>query len=722
MKFRRIAAAAENWRARRRLAGLPPRRPVIEILHLFVLTSFAVAQPVYDRVGERPAFLSDMGVRPAGIFLFVAAFSLIFPSILGAFVWGVGKLWPGARDPIRSVIVFLLLTVAVAPLVNRVEFLPGWLLIGLTVAAGTIVTGAYFTFQSIRSVVTVATPVIVAFPAIFLLTSPVARHFFFPQQQIQATRWNPVPVVVVVLDELCGMTLMNERHDIDADRFPHFAELGRDSTWFRNATTVFPDTWQAVPAILSGRYPTTRWTPLIADRPQNLFSVVNATGAYELAVFEPVSRMARQPKGGPLSPDASAVSQLCSILPAVGSVLLFQVTPHDLQFRLPEVPRLWFGLHELAKVDRQQRHGVFRYAKSDNRLVQFDHFLDCLDETLQPELYFFHVLLPHIPWCYLPSGRKCIADSERWELLDDLLVADDLFAEQCQQRHLLQLEFVDSQIGRLLDRLRETGLYDNCLLVVTADHGVSFKAGEPRRLVSDGNMPDIMSIPLFIKAPGQQSGTISDRNVESVDILPTIVKFLGIELQLPVDGVSVFDTALPERKEKTLCKQETLGGQAPIKVSASILESSTVPQEIRRRFGAANEPEALFRIGPHPELIGRRIADLPISAESPAELALSRSGSVYTQDPTALVPCYTEGRVVAPPVSTTPVVLAVAVNGIIRATTRTYRFEKYRAHFTAMVPESAFREGKNDVAYYTVTGSSPEFHLTPCIVKDAAAK
>jgi hypothetical protein len=721
MEFRRIAAAAKNLRDRHRLAGSQPRRPVTEIVHLFVLTSFACAQPVYDRVGENPAFLFDMGVRPTGIFLLAAAFSFVLPSILAAFIWGVGKLWPRARDSVHSIVVFLLLTVAVAPLVNRVEYLPGWLLIGLTVATGASATWSYFTFRRVRSVVTVAAPVILAFPAFFLLTSPVARHFFFPQMRIQAARRNPVPVVVVVLDELCGMTLMNERHEIDADRFPHFAELGRGSTWFRNATTVFPDTWQAVPAILSGRYPTTTWTPLTADRPQNLFSVLDATGAYELAIFEPVSRLARQPKGGTLGPDAGALSQFCSMMPALGSVLLFQATPHDLQFCLPEVPPLWFGFHELANVDRQQRHGVFRYAKADDRLAQFDHFLDCLDDSRQPQLDFFHVLLPHIPWCYLPSGRKCIADSERWELLDDALVADDLFAEQCQQRHLLQLEFVDSQIGRLLGRLRDTGLYDKCLLVVMADHGVSFKAGEPRRFITDGNLPDIMSIPLFIKAPGQQSGAINDRNVESVDILPTIAKFLGIELYLPVDGVSVFDTALPERKEKTLCKQETLG-RAPVQVSASILEHSTVPQEIRRRFGAANDPEALFRIGPHPELIGRRVADLPTSAESPTELSLSRSGSEYTHDHSELVPCYIEGRVAAPPVSTTPVVLAVAVNGFIRATTRTYRFDKYRAHFTAMVPESAFHEGRNDVAYYTITGSPHELHLTPCIVKDAASK
>src|SRR5205807_4329605 len=110
--------------------------------------------------------------------------------------------------------------------------LPLWLTIGLTLAAGVVATWAYFRFGRARTVVSVAAPAILIFPAMFLLASPVARHFFFPSQKIETSRWNPVPVVFVVLDELCGATLVNERREIDAERFPHFAELARTSTWF----------------------------------------------------------------------------------------------------------------------------------------------------------------------------------------------------------------------------------------------------------------------------------------------------------------------------------------------------------------------------------------------------------------------------------------------------------------------------------------------------------
>ena len=56
---------------------------------------------------------------------------------------------------------------------------------------------------------------------------------------------------------------------------------------------------------------------------------------------------------------------------------------------------------------------------------------------------------------------------------------------------------------------------DRCLLIVTADHGVSFRAGHSRRLPDAANLSDIASVPLFIKLPGQTEGRVDDRNVES---------------------------------------------------------------------------------------------------------------------------------------------------------------------------------------------------------------
>jgi membrane-anchored protein YejM (alkaline phosphatase superfamily) len=99
---------------------------------------------------------------------------------------------------------------------------------------------------------------------------------------------------------------------------------------------------------------------------------------------------------------------------------------------------------------------------------------------------------------------------------------DEWAVAQIYQRHLLQVRYVDRLVGDLVQRLKQEGLWDRALIVVTADHGVSFRAGSPFKEPDDKNVADIMSVPLFIKLPGQHGGSISDLNVQSIDVLPTI--------------------------------------------------------------------------------------------------------------------------------------------------------------------------------------------------------
>lgn len=701
----------------------PPsvRTQLIECLHLVVLTTFAITQPVFDRMGERPAFFTDMHIDKPALLLLAAFFSLLVPAMVAACVWAVGRFVPQARSASYTIAVYVLFVIIALPVVKRIEFLlPVGLTIGLSLAVAGGVTWAYFEFGRVRSVVTAAMPAVCLFPALLLFHSPMSR-FFLAEKPAHVSVGNPVPIIVLVFDELRGTTLVNEHHEIDAERFPHFAELARGATWFRNATTVHPDTQYAVPAILSGNYSKTAWPAGDDARRQNLFSILESTGSYESAIFEPVSRLAPE---GPITegrPATPVLIQAASVMPALSRVFLTHLAPGPLQEQLPEIPRLWFGLHESNHVDRTRRRGVFRYSWGDDRRAQFEHFLECIDDSPKPTLFFLHVLLPHVPWCYLPSGRRYLVESNQWELLNfnagagenDSWGTDELFVAQSQQRQLLQLEYADSLLGRLLDHLRQTGLYDRCLLVVTADHGICFKVSESRRAATPSNLADIMSVPLFFKTPGQQSPSVSDRNVESIDILPSITQVMGIKLKLPIDGQSMLDTTLAERPEKTL--YSPFSGK--LSVPAAAAHRAPVSNDSRERFGPASDPISLFRIGAHPELVGTYLESLPMTDVMPAEIELIRSGTFYSTDPNANVPCYIEGRMGSSPRLESPVRIAVAVNGTIWAVTRTYLLDGLRDYWTAMVPESAYRVGENDVQYFVVTGSAPQLRLTRCVPK-----
>ena len=150
-------------------------------------------------------------------------------------------------------------------------------------------------------------------------------------------------------------------------------------------------------------------------------------------------------------------------------------------------------------------------------------------------------MLPHSPWRFLPSGRQ-YGDSLGIEgIADDRWGTDEVLVTQGLQRHLLQVGFVDRLLGRLVARLEDEGLYDDALVIVTADHGVSFRPGDRRRGVTPTNLGDIASVPLLVKLPGQDEAKIVDRAVRTVDIVPTIADVLETPLPYEADGVSVFD-------------------------------------------------------------------------------------------------------------------------------------------------------------------------------------
>ena len=328
---------------------------------------------------------------------------------------------------------------------------------------------------------------------------------------------------------------MDERWTIDAGRFPNLRRLADQSYWFRKAHTVSDGTLISISAILDGLYPVSGrdLLPTLEAHPLNLFTLLQ--GTYRLEVFENLTR---------LSP-SSAKSQrsfahrFALLLEDCWIVSLHLLLPSDIAARLlPPVTESWRGFastgsgpQENPKVDSRLDWGDFP-ADWTERHRRFEDFIASIGPWEAPTLYFLHSMLPHASWKYLPSGkfyslhedpgvRGVIGpndegiDVNRW-------LEDDWPVIQAQQRHLLQVGFVDKLIGDLVERLEKQNLYDSTLIVIVADHGSSFRAGDSRRTVTVGNHPEIISIPMIIKLPGQKSGLISDDNVSTVDLLPPL--------------------------------------------------------------------------------------------------------------------------------------------------------------------------------------------------------
>ena len=124
-----------------------------------------------------------------------------------------------------------------------------------------------------------------------------------------------------------------------------------------------------------------------------------------------------------------------------------------------------------------------------------------------------------------------------WGMTDRTTAEDYLVA------NVLQYEILDEQIGRLFDYLKKTGVYDQTMIIVTADHG---EMNCRDALIDKGAYlnPRVLQVPVYLKPPADMkspSGTVIDRLCSLLDIAPTILATAGIEAQARFDGRSLLE-------------------------------------------------------------------------------------------------------------------------------------------------------------------------------------
>jgi arylsulfatase A-like enzyme len=100
------------------------------------------------------------------------------------------------------------------------------------------------------------------------------------------------------------------------------------------------------------------------------------------------------------------------------------------------------------------------------------------------------------------------------------------------------IAYMDAQLGALFERLKQLHVYDNSLIVVTADHG---EAMGDRNLIGHGISvyQDQMHVPLLIKYPLSTRHAVVDDPVSSVDILPTVLDVVGQKPPANLQGASL---------------------------------------------------------------------------------------------------------------------------------------------------------------------------------------
>ena len=687
-------------------------------LHIFTLSSFAIAQPLFDLLSRNAAFFVVRRSEPLDILILCVLVCVALPLCLILIEKGLGWTAPKMGTWARAGIIGALVALLILQGLRQIPALPGTISILGAVASATLVVWSYTRSAPVRLFFSLLSPGLFLFPTIFLFFSPVSKLMFpeavavaKPQQPAE-----PVPIVMVIFDELPLYSLLNDKLEIDSARFPHLAAFSQEATWFRNATTVSIQTTLSVPAILTGNYPSVGRMPTAADHPYNLFTLLESS--HDLKVFESLTQLCpEQLCQNGIFPPAPLRARLQALISDVSAVLLHLVLPQDWRGRLPDITQTWMNFvadipHSASDVTTT---ALFRGRQNippqrpQPPPRRFGDFIEMIQGKERPTLYFAHILLPHIPYVWLPSGKRYNSQTAMPGLIAGRWLDDELAISQGYQRYLSQVGLVDTLIGRLVSRLKTEGLYDRSLIVFTADHGASFRPNQPRRVLTESNAPDIMRVPLFVKAPYQQERVINDRNVETVDIIPTVSDLLHVSPPWAVDGHSAFDPVRPEKKDKIIFAGDRY-----------VFDGRFPPEQHRKNrprlgFGLEGRPDEPQDLQPYRALVGQQVSRFQLKEDSAMTITIDRSDLFSRIDLSSdFVPAYITGTIHLDGTRQFSPFIALALNGRIRSITRPWDFpvQGRLGAWAALVDESTFRAGRNNVEAFAVSSEAGRFALT----------
>ena len=172
--------------------------------------------------------------------------------------------------------------------------------------------------------------------------------------------------------------------------------------------------------------------------------------------------------------------------------------------------------------------------------------LELLDGLIEadagaPFLLFAHYFDPHFAYVDHPEfpfpGPEDyggpVTSGMKYSLLRDMsATVDEADLAQVRRFYDSEIALTDRWIGALLEGLRERGLWDETLVVVTADHGEEFndhgRMGHSRTVYQE-----LVHVPLIVKYPrgeGWPSGAVEPRTVALLDVYPTVLEVTGVEL------------------------------------------------------------------------------------------------------------------------------------------------------------------------------------------------
>lgn len=363
-----------------------------------------------------------------------------------------------------------------------------------------------------------------------IVCAPAACH--------REARSNRPNVVVVVLDTVRPDHL--SVYGYARETSPVLRELARDARVFDNAHSVSSWTAPSHASLFTGHFPSTHGLTRehrILDTPLPTLAEILAQHGYETFAV-------------------------------VSNAVVVGVAQYQRGFEAYREP--WRdrreAMREFEYRPEEERRRIARSLGTldRNNLEIIDGWLAERDPD-RPFFLFSNLIGPHTPYLSAGPYQNLFDDpiartSEQQELvrrygksflwyvdyhLGRQTLSDDEI-EFLVRHYDAELRYVDHQVGRLIALLREHGVWDDTLFIVTSDHGEGF--GEQGILGHELALHGVLTrIPLIVRHPGTfEPGTRESSPVQLVDVFTTVLDIAGIE-GISSQGVSLARELDPER-------------------------------------------------------------------------------------------------------------------------------------------------------------------------------
>jgi hypothetical protein len=675
----------------------PRKAPRILVggVHLAALWALAVIQPLLSLLGSNPDFFVARDNTGGQIVLFAVLVMIVPPLVATAVEAVVNLVSPAARWVLHLLLVALLMATLVLQFLKQLTDGPAILMIIAAVVAGILLARAYRRPGFVRSLTDILAPAPVIILLVFLFFSD-ASELATGSQEVEAiaTRIDdPAPVVMIVYDEFPEGSLLTSDGELNARRFPNFAELGSRSDWYRNTVTNASYTAIAVPALLTGIAPDRDRLPTAADHPQNIFTLLG--DSYEVHATEPITQLCPPAVCGEPADRVGTVDALTALFDDLKYVSAHLALPESMGDSLPDISQSFAGFGGDAPASDRERASRFvqdRLGENGSSLDgegDVNEFLAAMTPGAERTFDFVHVTEPHYPWTHYPDGKSYTSTTEDYRawITDTDWLAGPYLTDRASQAHLLEVGFADHLLGRVISRLKRDGRWDESLVVVAADHGGAMTRDSNRREAEPGTIGEIATVPLFIKAPGQRTGRTIDRPNCLTEVLFEMAGRIGAEVP--------WEPAACDRDEVAIDN-----GSGPLVragMDQVLAGRARYVDRLTGLFGDGGWPPVM-RLGPNQDLIGRQAGTLATgTGEASARPETAGPDGVTYRPRAAFNPVLRQRGSLDGVDAGTP--LAVAVNGRIAAVGESYA-EGSRTLYSILLPQSSLKPGPNRIALY----------------------